>query len=79
MSLACAKHAKNSMPRPASTKDRQTARPNTGFMILTVIRSISRNMAGRFDGIRASASGYLNLSPRFQFDINLMAKIPYAA
>src|SRR5262245_34427455 len=64
--------------RLASTKDRQTARPNTGFMILMAIRSISPNMAGRFDAIRANASGYLKLSPRFQFDINLMAKIPYA-
>src|SRR5215510_8554521 len=57
MLLACAKYAKNSMPRPASTKDRPTARPNTGFMILTAIRSISHNMDGRFDATRATLSG----------------------
>ena len=57
MSPACARHVKNSMPRPASTKDRQTVKPNTGFMILTAIRSISHNMAGRFNAIRANRFG----------------------
>ena len=46
--------AKNSTLQPASTKDRQTARPNTGCMIRTVIRSISRNMDGRFKAKKAN-------------------------
>ena len=57
MSLACERPAKNSTPRPASTRDRQTARPNTGFMIPTAIRSISRNMDGRFDAARVNRCG----------------------